>query len=82
MNFQLAHMKTRFITCSFLNETPDHKYVVATDLGTDRVVTYKFGEDGLNQYAVLNSIIQTDLVTSLLVKMGDTRISFMSYQMR
>lgn len=36
----------------FLNETPDHKYVVATDLGTDRVVTYKFGENGLKQYAV------------------------------
>ena len=52
MNFQLAHMKDKIHHMFILNETPDHKYVVATDLGTDRVVTYKFGEDGLKQYAV------------------------------
>ena len=77
-----SHERQRFITCSFLNETPDHKYVVATDLGTDRVVTYKFGEDGLKQYAVSQFKIQTGLATSLLVMMDDTRISFTSYQMR
>ena len=82
MNFQLAHMKDKIHHMFILNETPDHKYVVATDLGTDRVVTYKFGEDGLKQYAVSQFKIQTGLATSLLVMMDDTRISFTSYQMR
>ena len=60
---------------------PDHKYVVATNLGTDRVVTYKFGEDGLKQYAV--SIQNSDGPRHIaLVMMDDTRISFTSYQMR
>ncbi|MDU3185485.1 MAG: lactonase family protein [Staphylococcus epidermidis] len=44
----------------FLNETPDHKYVVATDLGTDRVVTYKFGEDGLNVHELSNEVSVTE----------------------
>ncbi|UDI77906.1 lactonase family protein [Staphylococcus taiwanensis] len=36
----------------FLNETPDGKYVVAADLGTDRVVTYEFGSEGFKEHAV------------------------------
>ncbi|MBO1198359.1 lactonase family protein [Staphylococcus simiae] len=35
----------------YLNQTPDGKYVVATDLGTDRIVAYQFGEDGFKEYA-------------------------------
>lgn len=31
----------------FLNETPDKKYVVAADLGSDRIVTYTYGDEGL-----------------------------------
>ena len=34
-----------------LDTTPDN-YVVAMDLGTDRVVTYQYGEQGLTEYAV------------------------------
>ena len=30
-------MKGRNPACPFLNETPDNKYVVATDLGSDRI---------------------------------------------
>ena len=36
----------------FLNETPDKKYVVAADLGSDRIVTYTYGDEGLKEYAV------------------------------
>ncbi|RFD72520.1 lactonase family protein [Staphylococcus pasteuri] len=36
----------------FLNETPDGKYVVGTDLGTDRIVAYTYGDNGLNEHAV------------------------------
>lgn len=36
----------------FLDVTPDNKYVVAMDLGTDNVVTYTYGQDGLTEYAV------------------------------
>ncbi|BBD92081.1 lactonase family protein [Staphylococcus caprae] len=36
----------------FLSETPDNKYVVAADLGTDRIVTYTYGENGFKEYAV------------------------------
>ncbi|MCI2791991.1 MULTISPECIES: lactonase family protein [Staphylococcus] len=35
-----------------MKETPDHQYVVALDLGTDKLVTYQFGMDGLKEYAV------------------------------
>ncbi|MGC9678113.1 lactonase family protein [Staphylococcus warneri] len=36
----------------FLNETPDGQYVVAADLGTDRLVSYTFSENGLKEHAV------------------------------
>lgn len=36
----------------FLKITPDEKYVVAADLGTDKVVTYEYGDNGLKEYAV------------------------------
>lgn len=36
----------------FLSQTPDGHYAVAMDLGTDKVVTYQFDEDGLHEYKV------------------------------
>ncbi len=35
----------------YLSTTPDDKYVVAMDLGTDKVVTYEFSDNGLKPYA-------------------------------
>ncbi|MCU5746186.1 lactonase family protein [Staphylococcus sp. SQ8-PEA] len=35
-----------------LTETPDHQYVVALDLGTDKLVSYRFGMEGLSEHAV------------------------------
>jgi len=46
------HERQKSSHVHFLNETPDQKYIVATDLGTDRVVAYSYGEDGLEEYAV------------------------------
>ena len=45
-------MKAGIPACPFLNETPDNKYVVATDLGSDRIVAYTYGDQGLKEYAV------------------------------
>ncbi|MBI5973717.1 6-phosphogluconolactonase [Staphylococcus caledonicus] len=36
----------------YINETPDGKYVVATDLGTDRVVAYTFGDEGFKEHEI------------------------------
>lgn len=36
----------------YLGITPDEKYVVAMDLGTDKIVTYEFGDNGYSEYAV------------------------------
>lgn len=37
----------------FIQETADHKYAVAVDLGTDEVITFSFGEDGFEQVHAL-----------------------------
>lgn len=36
----------------YLDVTPDERYVIAMDLGTDKAVTYKFGDEGLTEYEV------------------------------
>lgn len=36
----------------FINETPDNNFVVTADLGTDRLVTYEFGDNGFKEHAV------------------------------
>lgn len=38
----------------YLNTTPDEKYVVAMDLGTDKVITYEYGDDGLKVYDTID----------------------------
>ncbi|MDW8571525.1 lactonase family protein [Staphylococcus shinii] len=38
----------------FMDVTPDKKYVVAMDLGTDKLVTYEFGDEGYSEYAVFD----------------------------
>ncbi len=34
----------------YINQTPDGKYVAVTDLGADRIVTYKFDDNGFEFY--------------------------------
>ncbi|MDK9866440.1 MULTISPECIES: 6-phosphogluconolactonase [Staphylococcus] len=36
----------------FISTTPDEKYVVAIDLGTDKIVTYEFNDHGFSEHAV------------------------------
>ncbi|WP_436855718.1 6-phosphogluconolactonase [Staphylococcus caeli] len=38
----------------YMNTTPDENYVVAMDLGTDKIVTYDFGDDGFTEYAMID----------------------------
>ena len=47
-----SHERQEHSHVHYINETPDCKYVVATDLGTDRVVTYEFSNEGLKEYKV------------------------------
>ena len=47
-----SHERQEHSHVHYLNETPDGKYVVATDLGTDRVVTYEYSSEGLKEYKV------------------------------
>lgn len=35
----------------YLHQSPEGKYVIASDLGADRLVSYTFGEDGFKEYA-------------------------------
>ena len=34
----------------YINQTPDGKYVAVTDLGADRIITYKFDDNGFEFY--------------------------------
>lgn len=38
----------------YLDTTSDEQYVVAMDLGTDKLITYEFGEEGYSEYAVFD----------------------------
>lgn len=38
----------------YVQETPDRKYAVAVDLGTDEVITFTFGESGLKRVHTLD----------------------------
>lgn len=38
----------------YIQETPDGKYAVAVDLGTDEVITFTFGDDGFKRIETLN----------------------------
>ncbi len=50
MIFQQVHMKDKIIHTHYINQTPDGKYVAVTDLGADRIVTYKFDDNGFEFY--------------------------------
>lgn len=47
-----SHERQEHSHAHFIHETPDQRFVVVTDLGADRIITYEFSDKGFKESAV------------------------------
>ncbi len=64
----------------YINQTPDGKYITITDLGADRIVTYKFDDNGFEFYkeSYLKIVMGQDILNFMI--MENLLMSYTNYQ--
>ena len=75
-----SHERQEHSHAHFIHETPDQRFVVVTDLGADRIITYEFSDKGFKKVQYHNLMMQMGLVISHFITMDNMRMWYMNYQ--